>query len=1185
MKLHDIFEKDVTRPIDGVIKADDTTHLGNELDEYVLTNEAERALSNLLEEYTKYTNANGVWISGFFGSGKSHLLKMLAHLLGDVDGQDFPRSQVSESFKLKTSDNFLKASLRKAEGIPARSLLFNIDQIADAQGGDKTDAILKVFIKVFNNSRGYYGMQPHVARFERDLDTKGVLTEFKEAYERISGMPWSEGRELDVLEEPNVAAAYAEITGATNGAPENILEKYRDSYRVDIDEFASEVVAWVDKQAANTRLNFFVDEVGQFIGEDGRMKLQLQSVVESLNTKAKGRAWVFVTSQEAIDRIIGDQSKQQDYDFSKIQGRFKTRISLSSADVEEVIRKRLLTKNAAGAAALKEIYAKEFGNFKTLFDFVGGRTYQNYTDEARFTATYPFVNYQFPLFSAALVGLSEHNAFTGRHASVGERSMLGVVQQVAKELDGAEVGRIVAFDNLLAGIRDTVQTSTKRSIDIAEQNLPNQGSDLTRLAIRVLKALFLVKYIDGFRATSRNLAILVYDRFGQNPQELTKQVEDALALLESQTYIQRNGDIYEYLTNEEQEIENEIKAIDLDGSEVGKRLFEMLSQEVIRTPKYRHKTSKGDFLDYGFGYKIDDVGYGPQHSLMVHFFTPSYPHDLQTIRAHSTGLDELRVVLDADAGLFGDLGLLLKTEKYVKQKQNGSLTAVQQRILGAKAQQNLERRKELLERLRRATGKAALIVYTVDVVSGSEVADARVFDGLSVLVTKAYPQLSLLGGKVWSEADIPKFVQAQADGLVSVDTALTEAADEVYNLGIQQQVNIGQQVTVKALVDKFNRKPYGWDQTSTLVVIAYLFGGSRTTVEHNGNLLKRTELPPLLKNTQQHANLKVGVQKTFDEKKVTAFRKFVTDFFDEGLLPKDALELAHFGADKLKDQLARLKETRNAYDYPFNAQLDPPIALLGQVVGKTDEWYLTQFEKSEELLEAKESVLDPIRAFLMDNRKGIYDGVRNFLGDASDNLGYLPTDAATPVRALLDDLAVFRGGRIVDLQNEADLLRAQLDAVIDDEQSKAADAIEQRRVQLQQTTEYHEAPEAAQARALDRVDRVLGRAGAETSIPKLRLIASDFATSTFPSLVAELAAARPIPVAVPAGVGADSTDPGPQANKAPVRAQPKPAVHISQVIVPGGKIVLATAIDVDEYVEALRVALQATIVEGKRITR
>ena len=110
--------------------------------------------------------------------------------------------------------------------------------------------------------------------------------------------------------------------------------------------------------------------------------LNLQTIAESLNTKCQGRAWVFVTSQEDMDKVVGDRTKQQGNDFSKIQARFKTRVKLTSADVEEVIRKRLLEKNDAGAAALQSIYAAESANFKTLFDFVdGAKTYRNYTDE------------------------------------------------------------------------------------------------------------------------------------------------------------------------------------------------------------------------------------------------------------------------------------------------------------------------------------------------------------------------------------------------------------------------------------------------------------------------------------------------------------------------------------------------------------------------------------------------------------------------------------------------------------------------------------------------------------------------------------------------------------------------------------------------------------------------------------
>ena len=288
MKLNAIFAKDVQRPIEGVIKADDAAHLGTEVDEYVLTNEAAKGLELLLEAYTNYTNANGVWISGFFGSGKSHLLKMLAHLLGDVEGQEFPRDRVYESFRSKAQGAFLPALLAKAARIPAKSLLFNIDQKATLIAKDQTDALLKVFVKVFDESRGYYGNQGHVARFERDLDNRGQYETFKAAYTRISGRDWAQGREEGVLEEVNVAKAYAEISGQTEGPPTNILTKYRNEYSMSIEDFADEVKAWLDKQEPGFRLNFFVDEVGQFIGSDTHLMLNLQTIAESLNTKCAG---------------------------------------------------------------------------------------------------------------------------------------------------------------------------------------------------------------------------------------------------------------------------------------------------------------------------------------------------------------------------------------------------------------------------------------------------------------------------------------------------------------------------------------------------------------------------------------------------------------------------------------------------------------------------------------------------------------------------------------------------------------------------------------------------------------------------------------------------------------------------------------------------------------------------------
>ena len=166
-----------------------------------------------LEAYNNYQGANGAWVSGFFGSGKSHLLKILALMLENrvIDG-----TPVLDSFLPKCDDNaILKASLQKAIGIPSKSILFNIDQKADVISKTQIDALLAVFVKVFDEMCGYYGKQGYIASFERDLDKRGLYQEFRQTFNKISGISWETGREQALLEAEHIGQAYAQITGTS----------------------------------------------------------------------------------------------------------------------------------------------------------------------------------------------------------------------------------------------------------------------------------------------------------------------------------------------------------------------------------------------------------------------------------------------------------------------------------------------------------------------------------------------------------------------------------------------------------------------------------------------------------------------------------------------------------------------------------------------------------------------------------------------------------------------------------------------------------------------------------------------------------------------------------------------------------------------------------------------------------
>src|SRR5690606_3440755 len=135
------------------------------------------------------------------------------------------------------------------------------------------------------------------------------------------------------------------------------------------------------------------------------------------------------------------------------------------------------------------------------------------------------------------------------------------------------------------------------SIQIAERNLGDE------FATRILKALFLVKYVKPFKPTARNIAILMREKFDEDETALKRRVEAALSLLEQNTYIQRNGDLFEFLTDEEKDVEQEIKNVDVDSAEVARELEALIFDGVIKDRKIRHD---GAAHDYSFARKLDD---------------------------------------------------------------------------------------------------------------------------------------------------------------------------------------------------------------------------------------------------------------------------------------------------------------------------------------------------------------------------------------------------------------------------------------------------------------------------------------------------------------------------------------------------------------------------------------------------
>ncbi len=1181
MELNRIFLHPVRRPIEGVIKADDESSLYVELSEYVLTDEVAKRLEYFLDAYNDYHGANGVWVSGFFGSGKSHLLKMLALLL---ENRVVDSSSALDIFlpKIPKEDELLRAALKKAVAIPSKSILFNIDQKADIISKTQIDALLSVFVKVFNEMCGYFGKQGYIAQFERDLDSREQFEAFKDTYQRHAGKPWERGREQALLESGNIARAYAEITGEDPVLAKGILDKYRAQYSVSIEDFGNQVKAWLEKKPASFRLNFFVDEVGQYIAENTKLMTNLQTVAESLATKCQGRAWIIVTAQEDMNSVLGDMSKQQSNDFSKIQARFANRLKLTSADVAEVIQKRLLTKNDIGTELLKTTYSQQFNNFKTLFEFAdGGQQFSNFRDEDHFVYCYPFVPYQFPLFQSAIRGISMHNGFEGKANSVGERSMLGVFREVAIAIDGEPVGQLATFDRMFEGIRGALKSAIQSAINNAERHLGDE------YAVRVLKALFLVKYVKEFKATLRNLSVLMLERFGEDLPAQRKKLEAALNLLEQQTYIQRNADVYEYLTDEEKDIEEEVKNTEVETADILKELETLLFDGVIKQRKIRHSNGQ----DYPYTRKMDDRALSRENELSIHIITPMSDNfdNLDLQRMQSMGRDELRIVLPADARFMQDLTMHKRTEKYIRQNSNTQQEAVK-RILDAKGFQNAERLSDLQLRARALLGKAALIINAANVDVSSEDGQSRVLKGFDHLIQTTYPNLRMLRDVPFNEADIGKHLRMVKDGLIANDaTSLTEPEQELLAF-IQSNARSGVRTTVKSLIERFERKNYGWYYAAILCNLALLCARGKVEVRQDSNSLEYEALERSLRNTNAHASLVLEPQVEFSASQVRTLKEFFADFFDKPATSNEARALARETIDALKDQEIELAELHGQKSsYPFLSVLDPVIATLKDVAGKNANWFLTDLARAEDaLLDTKENIIDPVRRFMHSPQKAIFDQARELVAEQEDNFVYVAQAEVDAVRNLLIDSKPWQGNRLQLLKPQLDALQQAIANQLAAEKETASNLLTELEQRLQATDEYARLSSANQSQLTQPFADTRLALQSQKRIAMIRDQLRHFEDERYPQLLLQLEGlAKPKPVAPPPNTPGDTTPPvegsKPQAaTPAPTAAEPR-LVPARTIKVGYAKPWLASESELDEYLKQQREAWLKEIQAGNRV--
>lgn len=927
MNIKSLFIKPLDRSINGVVKADqdDNATVYQELDEYVVTNELDKHFRAFFESYgTELSNPSianrvGVWISGFFGSGKSHFLKILSYVLANKeavnsDGEHKPAIEFFGEQKIR--DAMIRADMVKAVSSPVDVILFNIESKASANGGNK---ILNVFLRVFNEHQGFSGDHPHLAHMERHLAEKGVYEKFKAEFQSASGSDWLTERDGYHFHQDDIEAALAKALGLSPEAAHKWFEKSEDTFSVSIESFCNWVKDYLDAQTQDHRILFLVDELGQFIGRDTHLMLTLQTITENLGTICSGRAWIIVTSQADMDAVLGELSSTKANDFSKIAGRFKTRLSLSSSNTDEVIQRRLLQKTEKATAELKAVFEAKGDILKNQLTFDrSGPSLKNFDGPESFATNYPFAPYHFQLVQKVFEEIRKVGA-SGAHLAYGERSMLDAFQMAAKAVSNESVGVLIPMHRFYDSVEGFLDTAVKRTIDNAAQDSTLDAAD-----VNVLRTLFMIRYVDLVKGTRDNLVTLSIEQMDQDKLALRKQIEDSLQRLEKQSLITRNGNEYVFLTNEERDITRKIKATDIASSDENKELANLIFKDLLRDQnKYRHVANK---TDYTVGRYLDSHSLDGRYESDLRFEVISpldvdYDQYNEARCINKSGDDSGIAVLKLpdDKTFFEELRTWLKTNKYIRLNDDPSQADIT-RILAERGRENQERRKRLRASLDDLLVASEIYVLGQHLTISSENISSRYDEACKYLLENTYTKLGLLK-------------TLQKDPFKELSAVLT--ADDIAQLGLsldgaegnpRATKEVDQYLTLKTsgterimlsdIVERFSKRPYGWPDGEILLIVGRLAAAGRISFQVGGGTLAVKESFESLHNSRRRREVSVIRKRQTNEAILKQARELSRDLFSS-LGPSSEKELHDFCQKHLQTWLENLKSYRSKAESGF----------------------------------------------------------------------------------------------------------------------------------------------------------------------------------------------------------------------------------------------------------------------------
>jgi len=892
MKIKEIFSTRIQEKIDPVVKVADLendTKIADELGSYVVTPSIEKFLDRYLEHYTDtfYQNTEeiGAWVSGYFGSGKSYLAKIIALLAENREVNGLPAAEIFDPRLDKTTPygSGISRHLSRMKSVHTDIYAFNINTLADSTHSHLAPLLLSYYY----HGKGYSSNIYYAHVIERELEKTGRIEELHNKIEEISGRSWNQIRTNPTFYQNSFYEAACEIAPEAftcvddvKSSLEAAIEGQAINVQTLIETLLEDLKNQEEKIGKKTRLMFVLDEMGQWIGDNSDKLYQLQALAEEAAIRGKGRIWIVVTTHEDMGTIIETAIRLRP-DTKKIESRFQHRMSLTTENIELVLQDRLLKKNIQGRNELEKLYNINSGMLRGLGQLVDSTQILPECTLENFVTFYPFLPYHIHIIPDIVKSLRSQGG-RGEQLSGSTRTLLAITQDIIRtgRRDYLElsVGDLVTFDEVFENLASDgeINPEIRKDVKDIEREVP-QATLFTR---KVAEVLFLVRDLPYIRKSSDNISRLLIEDIEQDLTRLKPQIESELKTLTDAEMVSKAGTEYEFLTGERRSFEKEVRAVKNQMKHQDRQKgVAQFAQQAIGFKTIKYMNTEFDVKTY-----FDDTSVNSKGYIEIRFYSPYAAlsgmniTDLEERSLRQENHHTIYILSSKVPNFDQELNYYLAMKEVIQSwKGDPNKTQYERQLATDREKKELEKIKtNLLGMINEGLNNCHIIHRGPSraLVNGDPKASTMIRDE----VAKFWPSLYEKFKKV------PVRLSNERADIVDVLVGNTRLSNEVKSLKIfdsNGQVNINtplldelriflatqetrqMRTTGDDLLKKYSEPPYGWDSGVVRVGIAALLRNGNLRVSINKKSYENPKdavLQDAIRNINQFKKIEIELE-------------------------------------------------------------------------------------------------------------------------------------------------------------------------------------------------------------------------------------------------------------------------------------------------------------------------------------